>query len=350
MLLEELGAGAPRALSTRIDEAAEIIGAAVGMTASQFFQVVVLPQGRFAAFLQAPAAQRQDLLQKLFGTERFADVEAALKRRRTCCGPSSTCCPRPAGRGCAARPRVAVVARHRARRPGARLGAGPAGALAAGAEAAEAAAERARGRGETRTAVEAARGWPSCRSEGLAAGASERRGRWRSAAQGVRARLWRLGPRRRFPLMLRDFWRSGCSARVSGRRHRPCRALAPWPGSPPRSSGRRSTAWPSSYRAGRRAGPRRGEQALTGRPLPCRQPSSAMWRRRPSWSSCVPAAGGWRRPSPRTRWPSPDCLGGGSAATARERAARSPSCRLRRRWRSRLRRSCRAPSGCPRRP
>ena len=44
--------------------------------------MVLLPQGRFAAFLQAPAAQRQELLQKLFGTQRFADVEAALKRRR----------------------------------------------------------------------------------------------------------------------------------------------------------------------------------------------------------------------------------------------------------------------------
>jgi DNA repair protein SbcC/Rad50 len=83
VLLEELAAdGTPRALSTRIDEAAEIIETAVGMSAGQFFQVVVLPQGRFAAFLQAPAAQRQELLQKLFGTQRFADVEAALKRRR----------------------------------------------------------------------------------------------------------------------------------------------------------------------------------------------------------------------------------------------------------------------------
>ena len=81
VLLEELG-DAPRALSTRIDEANEIISDAVGMTASQFFQVVLLPQGRFAEFLHAPAAERQVLLQKLFGTERFADVEAALKRRR----------------------------------------------------------------------------------------------------------------------------------------------------------------------------------------------------------------------------------------------------------------------------
>ncbi|MDX6242503.1 MAG: repair protein SbcC/Rad50, partial [Frankiales bacterium] len=81
-LLEELDGDVPRALATRLDEAGMIVSDAVGMTASQFFQVVLLPQGRFAAFLHAPAAQRQVLLQQLFGTERFADVEAALKRRR----------------------------------------------------------------------------------------------------------------------------------------------------------------------------------------------------------------------------------------------------------------------------
>jgi exonuclease SbcC len=82
VLLEELDGEVPRALATRLDEAGMIVSDAVGMTASQFFQVVLLPQGRFAAFLQAPAAQRQVLLQQLFGTERFADVEAALRRRR----------------------------------------------------------------------------------------------------------------------------------------------------------------------------------------------------------------------------------------------------------------------------
>ncbi|MDX6228549.1 MAG: repair protein SbcC/Rad50 [Frankiales bacterium] len=82
VLLEELDGEVPRALATRLDEAGMLVADAVGMTASQFFQVVLLPQGRFAAFLQAPAAQRQVLLQQLFGTERFADVEAALKRRR----------------------------------------------------------------------------------------------------------------------------------------------------------------------------------------------------------------------------------------------------------------------------
>ena len=83
VLLEEVGPdGLGVALATRLDEAGLIVSDAVGMTASQFFQVVLLPQGRFAEFLHAPAAARQALLQQLFNTERFADVEAALKARR----------------------------------------------------------------------------------------------------------------------------------------------------------------------------------------------------------------------------------------------------------------------------
>ena len=40
------------------------------------FQVVLLPQGDFAQFLRASSVDRAAVLQKLFGTERFADVEA----------------------------------------------------------------------------------------------------------------------------------------------------------------------------------------------------------------------------------------------------------------------------------
>jgi DNA repair protein SbcC/Rad50 len=83
VLLEEVAAdGTAVALATRLDEAGMMIADVVGMTAPQFFQVVLLPQGRFAEFLHAPAAERQVLLQQLFSTERFADVENALKRRR----------------------------------------------------------------------------------------------------------------------------------------------------------------------------------------------------------------------------------------------------------------------------
>jgi DNA repair protein SbcC/Rad50 len=43
--------------------------------------VVMLPQGDFAAFLRSKATDRLELLQKLFGTERFESVEQELSRQ-----------------------------------------------------------------------------------------------------------------------------------------------------------------------------------------------------------------------------------------------------------------------------
>ncbi|MCU1586710.1 MAG: family ATPase, partial [Frankiales bacterium] len=91
VLLEELVDGAWVTLSTRVGEADAEIADLVGMSAEQFFQVVLLPQGDFAQFLRASSADRAEVLQKLFATERFADVEAWLAARRraaeqTCAG------------------------------------------------------------------------------------------------------------------------------------------------------------------------------------------------------------------------------------------------------------------------
>ena len=52
------------------------------MSAEQFYQVVLLPQGEFAQFLHAPADKRAELLEKLFGTDRFGKVENWLAERR----------------------------------------------------------------------------------------------------------------------------------------------------------------------------------------------------------------------------------------------------------------------------
>ncbi|MEV6911736.1 SMC family ATPase [Amycolatopsis sp. NPDC051071] len=60
---------------TRIDEVARTVERLIGMTHEQFFQVVLLPQGEFARFLRANTAEREELLERLFGTERFACVE-----------------------------------------------------------------------------------------------------------------------------------------------------------------------------------------------------------------------------------------------------------------------------------
>ncbi|MEU5691567.1 SMC family ATPase [Actinosynnema sp. NPDC020468] len=67
---------------TRIDEVAREVESLVGMTAEQFFQVVLLPQGEFARFLRAETAEREKLLERLFGTERFLDVEKWFRERR----------------------------------------------------------------------------------------------------------------------------------------------------------------------------------------------------------------------------------------------------------------------------
>lgn len=54
----------------------------LGMSADQFFQVVLLPQGDFARFLRADNEHREKLLEKLFDTQRFGAAELWLADRR----------------------------------------------------------------------------------------------------------------------------------------------------------------------------------------------------------------------------------------------------------------------------
>ena len=82
ILLEEHDGTGWRAISTRAGEADQEIADLMGMSADQFFQVVLLPQGQFAQFLHADAADRARLLQRLFGTDRFRAVEEWLAERR----------------------------------------------------------------------------------------------------------------------------------------------------------------------------------------------------------------------------------------------------------------------------
>jgi DNA repair protein SbcC/Rad50 len=67
--------------SGRNDEAGAEITDVLGMNRDQFTRVVMLPQGDFAAFLRSKAADRLELLQSLFGTQRFEAVELELGRR-----------------------------------------------------------------------------------------------------------------------------------------------------------------------------------------------------------------------------------------------------------------------------
>jgi exonuclease SbcC len=68
---------------TRIDEVGRTIERLLGMSKDQFFQVVLLPQNDFARFLIAETAEREKLLEKLFGTQHFALVERWFRDRRT---------------------------------------------------------------------------------------------------------------------------------------------------------------------------------------------------------------------------------------------------------------------------
>lgn len=60
---------------TRADEVGDTVIDLLGMSADQFFQVVLLPQGDFARFLRADTAERGDLLERLFDTGRFGCIQ-----------------------------------------------------------------------------------------------------------------------------------------------------------------------------------------------------------------------------------------------------------------------------------
>ncbi|HZB30052.1 MAG TPA: SMC family ATPase, partial [Streptosporangiaceae bacterium] len=82
VMVEEYVAGSWLGRSTRLDEAGDFIGGLLGLTADQFCQVALLPQGEFAAFLRAGAEERHKVLERLFSTEIFTRVEAWLAERR----------------------------------------------------------------------------------------------------------------------------------------------------------------------------------------------------------------------------------------------------------------------------
>ena len=54
----------------------------LGLSVEQFKQVLLMPQGEFREFLIAPSAQKEALLEKLFGTSTYREVVEVLKRQR----------------------------------------------------------------------------------------------------------------------------------------------------------------------------------------------------------------------------------------------------------------------------
>src|SRR5207253_11370916 len=70
-------------VSTRIDEGSEHLRTRLGLSAEQFCQVVLLPQGDCARFLRAEPEDRGRLLRTLFDVGRFAKIEDWLAGERT---------------------------------------------------------------------------------------------------------------------------------------------------------------------------------------------------------------------------------------------------------------------------
>jgi exonuclease SbcC len=67
---------------TRIDEVGSRVKDILGMGREQFSQLVVLPQGDFAAFLHASSEKRQEILESIFRTHFYKDMEKYFESRR----------------------------------------------------------------------------------------------------------------------------------------------------------------------------------------------------------------------------------------------------------------------------
>ena len=74
--------GVPAPLATGATAVTARVEALLGMEAGQFQRVVLLPQGEFKKLLVADAREREALLQKLFGTEVYEEVERVLVERK----------------------------------------------------------------------------------------------------------------------------------------------------------------------------------------------------------------------------------------------------------------------------
>ncbi len=83
LILQRWSGDAWEPVSTRIDEGSEYLRTRLGLSAEQFCQVVLLPQGDFARFLRAEPEDRGRLLRTLFDVGRFARVEDWLAGERT---------------------------------------------------------------------------------------------------------------------------------------------------------------------------------------------------------------------------------------------------------------------------
>ena len=69
-------------ISHRAREVGDWVVEHIGLTRSQFASTIVLAQGEFATFLDADTARRAQILEKVFGTEFYKDLEEQLAAMR----------------------------------------------------------------------------------------------------------------------------------------------------------------------------------------------------------------------------------------------------------------------------
>lgn len=81
--LEELRDGRWQEQATKEQETGEFIKRTLGLDLQQFVQLILLPQGEFAAFLRAKPDDRGVLLERLFSVDRYRGVETWLTERRS---------------------------------------------------------------------------------------------------------------------------------------------------------------------------------------------------------------------------------------------------------------------------
>jgi DNA repair protein SbcC/Rad50 len=74
--------GEDRPLAVKSTAVSERVEQLLGMGPDQFERVVLLPQGDFKKLLVADAREREELLQRLFGTERYGAVEEWLRAEK----------------------------------------------------------------------------------------------------------------------------------------------------------------------------------------------------------------------------------------------------------------------------
>ena len=79
--VQELVGGAWVARAAKPAEADPYLQELLHMGVAQFHQIVMLPQGEFARFLRANADDRRLVLEELFATHRFTEVERWLRAR-----------------------------------------------------------------------------------------------------------------------------------------------------------------------------------------------------------------------------------------------------------------------------